>query len=542
MGKKLSTRARRPVLVCMARKEDIPAIRSVLNGQSADAAVCLDIPALCRKISDQVEAAILGAEMLSEKTCRMIAEVLDAQPEWSDLPILLSVSGGAGSSVAINAIRDLGNVFVLDHPFTPAALENTLLIAFRSRQRQRWVRDLMKECEHAVQTLQESQNQLEQRVEDRTSELAEKALQLRRFTGELILSEQRERQHLARMLHDHLLQLLVSAKYRIVSLNRTEDPAVKIVVQEVEELLDEVIAASRSLASELSPPIIRESGLRTGMEWLVSFMAARDGLSVQLHMNEDFSQLDENTKILLFDSVRELLLNAARHGRVRSAEVHVRRAEGNMLEVAVVDRGTGFNPASMKHEGTGLLRIRHRLELIGGHMEIESAPRKGSRFAVIVPLAETAIAPFTAEAGLQSEEAPPRRDKPVSGMIRILIVDDHAIMRQGLLTSLSQEPDIAIVGEAANGKIALEKARSLQPDVILMDLGMPKMNGIEATRIIHSEMPKVRVIGLSMFEERERANAMFEAGAIAYLTKTCSMDAITSAIRRSLGKPGLSAG
>ena len=109
-------------------------------------------------------------------------------------------------------------------------------------------------------------------------------------------------------------------------------------------------------------------------------------------------------------------------------------------------------------------------------------------------------------------------------MIRILIADDHAVMRQGLSTSLGQEPDIAIVGEAADGKAAVEKTRNLHPDVVLMDLGMPKMGGIEATQIIHSEMPNTRVIGLSMFVEKERANAMFEAGAVAYLSKSCSVE------------------
>ncbi len=72
-----------------------------------------------------------------------------------------------------------------------------------------------------------------------------------------------------------------------------------------------------------------------------------------------------------------------------------------------------------------------------------------------------------------------------------------------------------------------------------MDVGMPKMGGIEATRLIHSEMPNVRVIGLSMFEEQEQAHAMYEAGAVAYLSKSCSVDALTAAIRKCVGKPEL---
>ena len=141
----------------------------------------------------------------------------------------------------------------------------------------------------------------------------------------------------------------------------------------------------------------------------------------------------------------------------------------------------------------------------------------------------------------QTERIAQRARSPVSSVVRLLVADDHAVMRQGLATSLGQEPDIVIVGEAIDGRMAVEKARSLQPDVVLMDIDMPKMGGIEATRLIHSEMPSIRVIGLSMFDEEEQANAMFEAGAVAYLSKSCSVDTLTATIRKCAGKPELPA-
>lgn len=134
--------------------------------------------------------------------------------------------------------------------------------------------------------------------------------------------------------------------------------------------------------------------------------------------------------------------------------------------------------------------------------------------------------------GPQSGGSISRLNRPIRGMIRILLADDHAVMRQGLAASLSQEPDIVIVGEAVDGKMAVERAKSLQPDVILMDISMPHLGGIEATREIHLQLPNVRVIALSMFEEDDFAHAMLEAGAVAYLSKSCSMEALTSTIRR----------
>jgi signal transduction histidine kinase/ActR/RegA family two-component response regulator len=537
MVRKTSTQSRKPVLVCTARKEDIAVLETILAGQSADAAVCPDVSDLCRRISDQVEAALISSEMLTQTGPNQVTEALDAQPEWSDLPVILLVEGGADSPAVVEAIPSLGNVLVLEYPFTPAALKYTLLVAFRSRERQRWVRDLTVECEHAVNALQESRGELERRVQERTSELAEKTAQMRHLTGELILSEQKERRRMARILHDHLQQLLVSAKYRVGSLSRTDEPAVRTAAQEVDELLSEVIEVTRSMTSELNPPIVHEGGLRSGLEWLVNFMAAQSGLSVQLNMKEDFRDLDDNLKILSFEATRELLSNSVRHGKAQSAKVMANRAEGNMLEILVTDQGIGFDPALLKKNEFGLFRIQNRLELIGGKLEIESAPGRGARFRILAPLREIPTAPAP-----QSGVVVPRSEKPVSSMIRILIADDHAVMRQGLSTSLGQEPDIAIVGEAADGKSALEKARKLHPDIVLMDLGMPKMSGLEATRLIHSEMPQVRVIGLSMFDEKERANAMFEAGAVAYLSKSCSVDALTSTIRRCVGKPELPVG
>jgi DNA-binding NarL/FixJ family response regulator len=103
--------------------------------------------------------------------------------------------------------------------------------------------------------------------------------------------------------------------------------------------------------------------------------------------------------------------------------------------------------------------------------------------------------------------------------MRVLLVDDHAIVRRSLRTLLQLEPDIEIAGEASNGREAIDLTRQLQPDVVLMDITMPTMNGIEATRAIHSEFPYVCVIGLSMHARDEQAEVLRDAGAMDYVTK-----------------------
>jgi CheY-like chemotaxis protein len=121
--------------------------------------------------------------------------------------------------------------------------------------------------------------------------------------------------------------------------------------------------------------------------------------------------------------------------------------------------------------------------------------------------------------------------------IRILLADDHKIMRQGLMALLGCEPDLEVVGEAADGQASVEMTLSIRPDVVVMDVGMPVLTGVEATRIITSEIPGIRVIGLSMYDETSRAAAMIDAGAAAYLNKAGPSEELISTIRFLGRKP-----
>lgn len=115
--------------------------------------------------------------------------------------------------------------------------------------------------------------------------------------------------------------------------------------------------------------------------------------------------------------------------------------------------------------------------------------------------------------------------------IRILLVDDHVVVRQGLKMVISLEDDFEVVGEASNGEEAVAEARRLEPDVVLMDLLMPVMNGVEAIRLIRAELPDVEVVALtSVLEDRLVVDAV-EAGAMGYLLKETSPEVLFEAIR-----------
>lgn len=116
-------------------------------------------------------------------------------------------------------------------------------------------------------------------------------------------------------------------------------------------------------------------------------------------------------------------------------------------------------------------------------------------------------------------------------MIKILLVDDHKILRDGICSIVKGSPDMEVIGEAADGKAALRLVKELSPDVVIMDISMPELNGIEATRRILADHPKIKVIALSMHHDKQFVSEIFKAGASGYLLKDCAFDELEHAVR-----------
>lgn len=114
--------------------------------------------------------------------------------------------------------------------------------------------------------------------------------------------------------------------------------------------------------------------------------------------------------------------------------------------------------------------------------------------------------------------------------IRIVLADDHAIVRQGLSRAIDQEDDMEVIGQASNGRATIDLVRQLAPDILITDISMPDLNGVEATRQVLRECPAVKVIALSMHSSRQFVMEMFRAGAMGYLLKDCDYDELVKAI------------
>jgi CheY-like chemotaxis protein len=155
------------------------------------------------------------------------------------------------------------------------------------------------------------------------------------------------------------------------------------------------------------------------------------------------------------------------------------------------------------------------------------SPGTAEEAATKVPREQAGAAPEASRPAPQEQPLSVRDDV----RWRVLLVDDHRLMREGLQALLEEETDIEVVGQAGNGVEAVQKADVLRPDVVVMDVLMPVMDGVEAARQIRAQHPEIRIIGLSMFDEADMARKMLQAGASTYLPKAGPAKELLAAIR-----------
>jgi DNA-binding NarL/FixJ family response regulator/anti-sigma regulatory factor (Ser/Thr protein kinase) len=403
-----------------------------------------------------------------------------------------------------------------------------------------------------VQVFVELARKTEQ-IQQQARRLEQRAAQLSVLASQLAQAEQRERRRLARLLHDHLQQLLAAAKMRVSVLRQGPSPNGSHLIEQVDDLLGESIAASRSLTAQLSPPLLYDGGLAPALEWLARRMQEEHGLEVEVSFDRAAEPAADDLRAFLFQAARELLFNVVKHAGVRRARVEValeRQAQadepGDMIRVTISDLGAGFDADILKNETQlserfGLFGIGERIAVIDGRLDVESEPGRGTSISLIVPRGVTRGSDSALVGDVLGVEhalpaSPSARSLRLvrpSGAprIRILVADDHQILRKGMVILLQEHLDLEIVGEASDGREAVRLADELRPDVIIMDVSMPHLSGIEATRQIVAQMPDVVVIGMSMHEEEAMASAMRRAGAALYLTKGGPSDALLAAIR-----------
>ena len=357
---------------------------------------------------------------------------------------------------------------------------------------------------------------------------------LRELSSELMLAEERERRRLATQLHDRIGHALALAR---IKLDRVADAAVtepnRLQATEVIELIDRTIEDTRTLTFEICPPVLHEVGLVAALNWLADQVSGQHGIAIHFSGDQFEHRLNNELRILLFQIARELLFNVVKHAQATRVEMKLGQ-DDDRVTLAINDDGVGFDvlaaaERSSREGGYGLLSIRERMYHVGGECRIASAPGQGTAVTIIAPRQ-------FAERTTRDQPVPvPRdslvpRDRSLLEFTSVILVDDQQLMRQGLCTIIDQEPQIRILGEAVNGQEAVDLVSRLKPDVVVMDIDMPVMDGLEATRTILNDHPETRVIILSMYSDWSYVSQALKAGASGYLLKDCAGDDLVRAI------------
>jgi signal transduction histidine kinase len=406
----------------------------------------------------------------------------------------------------------------------------------------------------AEEALRRLNTDLEQRVADRTRDLMTSNHRLQALASELTLAEQRERKRLASELHDYLAQILALGRIKISQLRQkgsTQPPDVLQLVVEVDNLLEKAGEYTRSLMAKLNPPVLDELGLPSALNWLAKQMPLH-GLLVEVRLSQDRVPLPDDQAVLLFQSVRELLINVAKHAGTDHATVSLAVDPNQELHIEVQDEGRGFDVVAMEakseHGHFGLFSVKERMQAMGGRLDVKSTPGEGTTVTMVLPLVKrhsaeavkaadgfTEAASSTPSSDSSTFRLPHARFHPPPGQaIRLLLVDDHTMVRQGLRSLLESYEDVVIVGEGSDGDEAIELVEQLRPALVVMDLNMPKKNGIEATARIKARWPETVVIGLSVHAGEEARRAIMNAGGAVLLTKEAAVDELYRTIREVL--------
>ncbi|MFO7957071.1 MAG: chemotaxis protein CheB [Candidatus Brocadiia bacterium] len=386
---------------------------------------------------------------------------------------------------------------------------------------------------------------LEERVEERTRLASRRAERLQKLAVRLTRTEQRERNRLAEILHDELQQSLAMAQLQLRQLQDSadEEPLRKR-AERLHSVVADAIRTARTLTAELCPRVLYEQGLEDALKWLSRHTEDHYGLKVSVETSPYSEPGSETVKTLLFRCAQELLVNVAKHAEADEATVRLSRTDEEEIMLEVVDRGRGFETEGVlgpqqDAAGFGLFSIHERAEAVGGRMEVHSEPRSGTRVVVVLPPTEELVEGEQGEEeraerishGFRAEGAYP------DSSCRVVVADDHGVVRRSLVNLLEDTGRFTVVGQAANGLDAVEVVLEEAPDVVLMDVSMPDIDGVEAVRRIRKAGVESAIIGLSVHGEDEIIQAMLEAGADAYVNKAEDLQELLDALDKYSSKP-----
>jgi len=334
---------------------------------------------------------------------------------------------------------------------------------------------------------------------------------------ELAASEERNR--LAREIHDSLAQSLIAVSMELDALQNlaVNDPT-RVVgrLGHARDLAHRAVEEARHAIWRLRPASLERQSLPEALAAEVRSLeqggAVEDSECV---MQGEPHPLAPEVEAALFRIAQEALSNVRKHARARRVRVVLAYTD-RAVRLLIEDDGRGFEVGARSANpdgGFGLSGIRQRATLIGADLDVDASPGWGTRIRISVP------------------DAPAAQPAEATALVRVLLADDHTLVRQGVRRMIDAMPGVSLVGEAEDGAGAIRLALDLSPDVVLMDMNMPGLDGLEAIRRLHAERVTIGVIVLSSTAPDDIVLEAVRAGARGYLLKDIGADELRVAIQ-----------
>ncbi|QQN86565.1 helix-turn-helix transcriptional regulator [Bacillus toyonensis] len=314
-----------------------------------------------------------------------------------------------------------------------------------------------------------------------------------------------ERDRLSKDLHDTMGHSYTSIIMGMETLR------MELKSKEGEQQLDSLLQLARNSMEEVrlylhQMDLSQESlPLVVTLQQLTEEFKKHAKVNVRTRIIGEECMVSKQSKMTLYRSLQESLTNAVRHGNATEIIVSL-NFEPQQIRLDVQDNGCGVEEWT---DGFGLTAMKERVSQSQGRVVVYSRKGEGTLISCVLPK----------QVQLSNEQ------------IRLCIVDDHSFIRESLHTILDVQEDLQVVGMAEDGERAVELCERLKPDVVLMDLEMPNLNGIHTTKMIKEKWPHIRVLILSTFQDTEKAKEVIRNGADGYLLKSIDSRELAESIR-----------
>jgi PAS domain S-box-containing protein len=356
---------------------------------------------------------------------------------------------------------------------------------------------------------------------------------LRQLSARLLQLQDEERRHIARDLHDITGQKLAFQSMALSGLQTKQasrlDAETQQILSEALALNKEVSAEIRTLSYLLHPPLLDELGLPSAARWYAAGFTKRTGIPIDIDVPQEIKRLSPDAEVAIFRVLQESLTNVHRYANTAKARLRI-ATTADEIRVEIQDFGKGIQPVKAKSPqelvgrlGVGIQGMTERVRQLGGRLEITSSPNSGTLVTATIPLStsqvevptRTAVPPASPSAILADSSTASHNHH----RRQILIADDHEMLRRGVRNALQTEPDFEICGEAVDGEDAVEKVRQLHPDLVILDINMPVLNGLVAVRQILRHSPTTKIVIFSVHDSDQTRQESRAAGAHGFVSK-----------------------